>query len=121
VNVDDVASAIVAALEKGMGTYVLAGEPLTQKEAFDIAAKELGVEPPKKKVPLPLALLAARIASVVARMRGKKPLMTTEHVGVLGYDRIFDCAKARRELGFSPRPLAQGIIEMAAEYKKSRA
>jgi nucleoside-diphosphate-sugar epimerase len=117
VHADDVAAVIAAAAEKGQGTYVVAGEPLKQKEIFAIAAKELGAEPPKKKIPLPVASLAAGIFAMLARLAHKKPKMTPEHVAVLGNDRIFDCKKAKNELGFAPRLLEQGIKEMALEYK----
>lgn len=117
VHVDDVAAVIASALEAGQGTYVVAGDPLRQDEIFAIAAKELGVEAPRKKIPLPLAMAAARAGSFVSRAAGRKPKITAEHVAILGYDRIFDCAKARKELGFSPRPLEQGIREMVAAYR----
>ena len=118
VHADDVAAVIAAAVEKGQGTYVVAGEPLKQKEIFAIAAKELGVETPKKKIPLPLALIAARISAAIAKLSGKKPKITPEHIAVLGHDRVFDCSKAKGELGFAPRPLEQGIKEMVQELKQ---
>jgi dihydroflavonol-4-reductase len=120
VHADDVAAVIAAAVEKGQGTYVVAGEPMTQREIFSIAAKELGVEPPKKKMPLGVASLAARVSAGMAKLAGKKPKITPEHIAVLGHDRIFDCTKARRDLGFAPRPLVQGIKEMVAELKKKK-
>ncbi|HSB47385.1 MAG TPA: NAD-dependent epimerase/dehydratase family protein [Candidatus Bilamarchaeum sp.] len=118
VHADDVAAVIASALEKGQGTYVVAGEPLSQMEIYSVACKELGVEPPKKSIPLAFAGLAAGIWEGASRAVGKKPRMTREHVAVLGNDRIFDCTKAKSELGFAPRPLADGIREMAAEYRK---
>jgi nucleoside-diphosphate-sugar epimerase len=115
VHVDDVAAVIASAVEKGRGIYVVAGEPLRQKKVYEIAASALGVSPPRRSVPVIIALLMARAYELSSGFRKKKPPFTAEHVMVLSSDREFDCAKARKELGFSPRPLEQGIIEMAKE------
>lgn len=121
VHVDDVAAAVAAAVGRGKGTYVIAGEPLAQKEIYWVAAKELGVEAPEKSVPLPLAMAMARIGEAIYRLtKGGKPALTTEHVSILGYDRVFDCSRAKSDLGFSPRPLADGIREMVASLAKSK-
>ena len=117
VHVDDVADAVVSAVKNGSGTYVLAGEPLTQKEIYEIAAKSLGVSPPTKSVSLQLAFGMASLHGHAYRLGAKKPALTAEHVSILGHDRAFDCSKAKKELGFSPRPLEKGIAAMAKMYK----
>ncbi|MFH0885051.1 MAG: NAD-dependent epimerase/dehydratase family protein [Candidatus Micrarchaeota archaeon] len=120
VHVDDVADAFRKALEKGSGVYVLAGESLTQMEILSIASSELSVESPRKRMPRAVAMLAAALSEIGYWFGGKRPKLTREHVAVLGYDRAFDCSKAKAELGFSPRPLEKGIREMVREYKKKR-
>lgn len=117
VHVVDVADAAAAAVSKGRGVYVIAGDPLTQREVYRVAAKALGVPEPSGSVPAFVATAAAALKELVHRLGGKKPSMTVEHISVLAYDRAFDCSRARKELGFSPRPLAGGIAAMAAEYK----
>ena len=119
VHVDDVADAIAAAVTKGKGIYVIAGEPLSQEDMFAIAAKELGVAPPTKKISREIAMAGAALGERWCRLTGKKPKFTVEHVAVLSYDRLFDCGKAVSELGFSPRPLADGIREIVRAYKRS--
>ena len=118
VHVDDVAAVIANAVEKGSGTYVVAGEPLTQKEIYEIAAKELGVPFKMGSINTGMAMGIAWVSEKTSKIRGKKAT-TREHIRVLSSDRIFDCSKARSELGFSPRPLSEGIKEMAAVYKVS--
>ncbi|MFH0738210.1 MAG: NAD-dependent epimerase/dehydratase family protein [Candidatus Micrarchaeota archaeon] len=118
VHVDDVAKAFEAAVSKGQGVYVLAGEPLTQKEIFDIAAGELGVEAPKKSMDRGIAMFIAALMGSWGRVRGKKPKLTQEHISVLSYDRVFDCRKAKADLGFAPRPLGEGIRDIVKAYKK---
>ncbi len=118
VHVDDVAGAFAAAMKRGEGIYVVAGDPLSQEEIFRIASSELGVSPPRKRIGRRTAMLMASAGELLHRLGGKKPALTREHVSVLSYDRVFDCGKARRGLGFSPRPLEKGIREMVREYRK---
>ncbi len=121
VHVDDVAGAFAAAVKNGKGVYVIAGDPLTQEEIFRVAAAELGVSPPRKRIGRRLAMLLASAGELRHRLGGKRPSLTREHVSVLAYDRAFDCSKARRELGFSPRPLERGIRDMVKEYRSRTA
>jgi nucleoside-diphosphate-sugar epimerase len=120
VHVDDAADMFRKALACGSGTYVLSGEPVSQKEIYSIAASELSVEPPRKRVPRSLAMLAAAIGELRFRLGGKRPGFTREHVAVLSFDRAFDCARAKKELGFSPRPIDRGIREMVRAYKAAK-
>ncbi|MEW6748569.1 MAG: NAD-dependent epimerase/dehydratase family protein [Candidatus Micrarchaeota archaeon] len=120
VHVDDVAGAVRAAIGKGDGTYVLAGEPLGQEEVLSIAARELGVPAPAKSVSRGIAMAMTALGEKWCLLIGKKPKMTVEHVAVLSYDRVFDCSKAAAELGFSSRPLEKGISEMVKAYKSRK-
>jgi dihydroflavonol-4-reductase len=122
VHVDDVADAVSAAVEKGSGTYVISGEPLAQKEIYAIAAKALGVSAPKARIGAGAVNLLASIQELAYHVGGnrKKPAMTKEHINILSSDRAFDCTKAKKELGFSPRPLEEGIREIVAEYRLAR-
>jgi nucleoside-diphosphate-sugar epimerase len=113
VHVEDVARAIAAAVSGGRGVYVLVGECPTQNEAYAMAAKELGVEPPRKHVPAILAMLLARISLIRSSFSGTKPNFIPEDIAVLSSNRQFNCARAQKDLGFSPRPILEGIMEMA--------
>ncbi len=121
VHVEDAARIFRLAITRGNGIYVIAGEPLRQEQVYRIAAGELGCEPPKAAVPLWLAAASARLGEIWFRILRKRPSMSVEHVSILGYDRAFDCKRARRELGFAPRPLAQGIREMVRAYRERAA
>jgi len=116
VHVDDMAKAIANSISRGSGIYVLAGDfssnPLTQEEIFHVAADALHVDPPSRHVSYTLSYWFAWL-----RNRLGKKGFTTEHIAILGSDRIFDCSKANEELGFQPRPLEQGIREMVKVLK----
>ncbi len=119
VHVDDVAKVFVNALKKGKGTYVVAGDPLTQNQIMEIACKELGVKKPKH-IAFGVAMFLAGLGELRYRLTGKKPAITKQAIAVLGADRCFDCSKAKKELGFSPRPLDNGIAAMIMEYRKRK-
>jgi nucleoside-diphosphate-sugar epimerase len=118
VHVEDVADAIASAVSKGKGVYVIAGDPLTQKEIYSVAARALDVKEPGSTVSKSAAGLLASFQEFTYHLGGKKPLLTKEHISVLANDRVFDCSKAKKDLGFSPRPLDHGIREMVLSYKK---
>jgi nucleoside-diphosphate-sugar epimerase len=120
VHVEDVVKAIAASIKPKVmpGIYVLAGESLPQKEIYAIAAEQLGVQVPRRTVHVPFALFFTWVEEHKARFGKRRPKLTAEHVHILASDRTFDCAKARKMLGFKPRPLEEGISEMVNEIRK---
>jgi dihydroflavonol-4-reductase len=120
VHVSDVADAVVNAVDRGNGVYVIAGDPMTQKEIYSVASSALGVQTPKSGMPEAAASMLASWGEFMYHMGGKRPRLTREHISILGNDRAFDCTRARKELGFSPRPLDHGIREMVLIYNRSK-
>ncbi|MEM2908670.1 MAG: NAD-dependent epimerase/dehydratase family protein [Candidatus Bilamarchaeaceae archaeon] len=116
VHVEDAASVFIPALKK-TGVYNIVGEAITQREAYAVAAKELGVKPPTKQVSFFLAYLSAWFAERAALLTGSECKITTEHIAILYFDRPFDCSKARRELGFLPRDPVNGIKQVVNELR----
>ena len=115
VHVEEVAKAVKSAVGK-KGTYAVCGNSLTQEEIFHIACKALHVPPPKRHIPVSLALFLAQVEEYRASLMRSPPSITKEYVRILSSDRAFDYSKAWNELGFFPRPLAKGIKEMAEHY-----
>lgn len=114
VHVDDVAEVFRNSLEKGQGIYVIAGESLSQNEVYMIAANALKVKPPTEQISIETAMFFASLGEFWYKISGKKPSLSKEHIAVLAYDRIFDCNKAKRELGFDPKRLEDGIKKIVA-------
>lgn len=101
-DVRDVASGILAADEKGEAgeRYILAGRNFTQQRLFADLSRLSGVPAPPLKVPADLAIAASEIAE---RVGMPLPVSAEEaRVGALWW--TYTAAKAKRELGFSPRP-----------------
>ncbi len=111
-HVSDVAKAVRNAVNAKAGIYVVSGPGKAQEKIYATAAQEMGVAAPKIKIPLKIALVVARAEEMLAKIMGKKPLITREHVNILGRSRVFDFSKAKKYLGFRPRTLEKGIKEM---------
>ncbi|MBU1682104.1 MAG: NAD(P)-dependent oxidoreductase [Candidatus Micrarchaeota archaeon] len=118
VQVDDVADAIINSIEKGIGKYVLVGECKAQKEIFEIAANELGVEAPAKHTSVFLAKIFAQYELFRSTHFGGSAKFIPEDIAVLSSDRAFNCSKARQEIGFSPISIKKGISQMVQRYRK---
>jgi len=112
VHVGDVVQAELAALEKGKRgeRYILSGENLTVKEAFEILARAGGHQPPSRKLPLPAIRLLGS-AGDFAQKLGFKVGINSERAITSTLYLWFDNSKARRELGFNPKPAHTAIEE----------
>ncbi|NYZ76293.1 NAD-dependent epimerase/dehydratase family protein [Candidatus Micrarchaeota archaeon] len=123
VHAEDVVKALLLAAEskKAPGhIYIIAGaEQMTQKEVFEIAARELGVKPPHQHIPHFLAEFGIQLSYPLSFLGWRKTRVDLENLAVLSSHRIFDISKAKRELGYSPSVrLGEGIKEMAEYYKR---
>lgn len=113
VHVDDVASAVVAALESPAviyRSYEVAGpEALTLRQMVDEVSLMVGRRPLIIPVPLKPAVAACRIYERVAR----RPWIRAEQLERLDEDKVFDITPAKQDLGFAPRSFGAGIKEEA--------
>jgi len=109
VHVGDVAAACLAAAGEPRAagrTYRLGGpEPLSVADFRAAVRDASGGRAVLRAIPLPLFALAARALALLGR-RGALDVLAFHRA-----DHAVDSAAARAELGFSPRPLAQGLHE----------
>lgn len=110
-DVRDLAAGTIAALEKGRAgeCYILANEPVTLKEMCEMIQKECKAKKIRLYLPLGMAEKLAGILEKKAEKKGEKPLMTTFSVYNLARNNVFDCTKAKIELGYAPRPYQETI------------
>lgn len=119
-HVDDIAKGHILAMEKGKPgeSYIIAGPPHTLEEAFVIAEKITGIKPPKMRLAPGMMKFMSKLAGLFAFL----PLpqnFTAESLRVLaGTTYLGSNEKAKRELGYAPRPLDQGLAE-TLEYVKN--
>lgn len=116
VHVDDVVQGILLAHDQGRvgESYVLGGELGTLGDMIDAVAAASGVRPPRLTLPgwvvkagIPFGPLVGRAMGVGTNLR--ESIRAADGVTYWATD-----AKARRELGYSPRDLATGVRETLA-------
>ncbi len=119
--VDDAVDGMLAALWRGRAgqAYQIAGpRSVAFRELAETIAAELGVAPPRLRVPRPLAALGAAGLEVAARLTGRDVPLSRTGVAFFSEDRRFSTAKAERELGYRPRVgLREGVARTVAWYR----
>ncbi|MGQ9779241.1 MAG: NAD-dependent epimerase/dehydratase family protein [Bacillota bacterium] len=112
-DVRDVARGLVAAGEKGRRGegYLLTGEVITVRGLMDLLHRLTGIKPPSLRVPRWLARAAAVFSPLYYTFARTRPRFTSYALHVLGSNCRMDSSKARRELGYSPRPLAESVAD----------
>ncbi|MDA4108839.1 NAD-dependent epimerase/dehydratase family protein [Mycolicibacterium holsaticum] len=115
VGVTDAARAMLLAAEHGRvgERYLISEKMITNAEVINIAAEAAGMAPPTKSIPLPVAYLLATLGSVKARLRGTDEKLSLNSLRLMRAEAPVDCSKARRELGWQPRPVEESIREAA--------
>lgn len=119
VHVDDVVHGHVAAMARGKAgeRYLLGGENLTMDEILQILEELTGRPRPRLHVPRRLGLLLGSMYELKARVTKAPPLVTRETMAHLcgHYDR-YDSSKARRNLGYAPRPARESLADAVSWF-----
>jgi nucleoside-diphosphate-sugar epimerase len=115
VGVDDAARALILAAEKGRvgERYLISEKMITNAEVARIAAEAAGMAPPGKRIPLAMSYALAAMGTAKARLRGTDEQLSLASLRLMRAEAPVDCAKARRELGWRPRPVEESIREAA--------
>lgn len=112
-HVEDTARGHASAMEQGKPgeTYIIAGPPHTLVQAFELAASVTGLPAPRT-IPPGVLRAAAAVMAVVETVVTVPSGYAAESLRVLaGVTYLGSNAKARRELGYDPRPLEVGWRE----------
>jgi len=116
-HVDDVAHAHMLAMDKGRAgeTYIIAGPAHTLIDALALAERITGIPAPRLH-PGPAAMrVMGEIMSLVGTVVPLPETFSGEMLrGMAGATYIGSNAKARRDLGYDPRPLEEGLRETLA-------
>jgi len=114
VDVRDVAAGLVLAAERGRSgeRYILGGENWTLRELLDRLEPATGRRIVGVPIPTAVAMATAVGAEWAAdRVTGRTPVATREGVRIARRSSPLDLGKARRELGYAPRPMEQALAD----------
>jgi nucleoside-diphosphate-sugar epimerase len=120
-HVEDVARGHILAMERGRPgeSYILGGSAHSVTEVLDLAERITGIRAPRWRIPPGLLKTLAVVLQPVAAIL---PLSGAYHPeslrAVAGVTYLGDNTKARRELGYGPRGLEEGLRETLAEEMK---
>jgi len=112
-HVDDMARAHILAMEKGkLGeTYIIAGPMHTFVDGIKIAEQITGVPAPRA-APAGMFKAMSVVMGLIEKIIPLPEAYTREGLrGIAGVTYLGDNRKARRELGYNPRPLKEGLAE----------
>jgi dihydroflavonol-4-reductase len=121
VHVDDVASGHLLALERGRTgeRYILGGENMTLKEILDAISRNAGRPSPRIRLPHGLVLPLACLCEAWAKISGGgEPRATRDGVRMAKKPMVFSSGKARRELGYEPRPAEEAIRDAVTWFRR---
>jgi len=109
---------IVEKAPPGRG-YLMTGDVATIRDVVDRICKLGGVRPPRFNAPLGLLRMGAALAQPWFKLRGRRPPFTGQVFTSLERHWAFDDSRARAELDWHPRSLAEGLPP-AVEYLLAR-
>lgn len=118
-HVDDVARGHLLAYAKGKigRRYILGGENLSLRQLLTTIAEMVGKRPPKISLAHDLVLPIAYAAEFWTRVSGgKEPFATVAGVNQARKLMYFKIDRARKELGYHPRPAQDAIHDAIAWF-----
>jgi dihydroflavonol-4-reductase len=119
VHVEDVAAGHLLAAERGKigERYILGGENLSLAEILAVVAALSGRRAPRIRLPIAPLLPLALAAEGLARLSGKEPFVTRDGLKMARKKMYFSSEKARRRLGYAPRPAREGLADAIAWFR----
>ncbi len=124
IDVRDIAEGLFRAMERGRPgrRYLLGGENLTLVALLGHLSRLSGVPVPRWSVPYPIGLAVAVAGEFWAdHVSGKPPKATVTGVRLTRRIMNFDASDSLRELGLTPRPINQSLLDAVLWLRQTRA
>jgi nucleoside-diphosphate-sugar epimerase len=122
VFVSDVVEGMILAATKeravGQAYNLATDRPATQEQFWGAIAEEIGVRPPRLRVPYRALYALGFLAEQAVKLQGagRQPLVTRLGVKLFGSDNRPAIDKARHELGYEPRVSIREGVRLAAAW-----
>ncbi len=109
--VDDVAEGHILAAERGRPgqSYILAGPALSFGEMADLWAQVSGKPAPRLRIPSRFLRPSAPLLDAIGSLVPLPAMLSGEAARDVGFSYLASSGKARRELGWSTRPVDEGL------------
>jgi len=120
VHVNDVAEGHRLALERGKigECYILGHKNMSLREILNELAAIAGHKPPRFRMPHSAAAAVACISEAFSKITGcEEPRVTRDGVKMARKHMFFSSEKARRDLGYHPRPVTEGLSDAVAWFR----
>ncbi len=114
IHVADVAVGHILAAERGRigERYILGNENLALSQVLAIIEELTGLAMPRRRIPYGLALAVAAVGELAAdHLTRRPPAAPLAGVRLAARATVFDCSKARRELGLPATPVRTALAE----------
>ncbi|KAK2445583.1 NAD(P)-binding Rossmann-fold superfamily protein [Trifolium repens] len=113
-HVDDVAEGHIAAMIKGQigERYLLTGENVSFNQIFDMVAMITNTRKPLFTIPLWVLQVYGWVSVFFSPITGKLPFISPPAVDILRHEWEYSCEKAKAELDYNPRSMAEGLEEV---------
>jgi nucleoside-diphosphate-sugar epimerase len=122
-HVEDIARGHVLAMERGVPgeTYIIAGPAHTLREALNVVAQTTGRKPLTLWSPPFVSKALSHVVGLVERLLPVPERYSVEALRVTaGTTYLGDNTRARRELGYSPRPLQEGMRQTVEDFLREK-
>ena len=119
VHVDDVAQGHWLAWEKGTvgEKYILGGDNMALRDILTEITALTDFPPPRLRIPYRAVIPFARLAEAWCRVFGGEPFATVDGVKMARKRMYFSSEKARRDLGYAPRPAKEALADAVAWFR----
>lgn len=120
VYVNDVATAVVNAIEKGrIGEgYVLGSTNMSYKAMFELIADVVGVKAPTLAMPPFVVMAYGTLSGFFGKLFGFEPVINRALAVISNEEHYYDCSKAINELDMPQTPIEEAIKEAVNWFDK---
>lgn len=121
-DVREVARGMIAAWLSGRRgeRYILGGQELTYRDYIERVARVVGVDPPHRRLPYPVAWIGGKAGDLLEAVTGRETTVNSMSVGYAFTDRYrYRSDKAVRELGYVVGPI-EPAIRNAVKWFRTR-
>jgi dihydroflavonol-4-reductase len=120
VDVRDVADGMIAAAEKGRvgERYFLTGDVIPVMEMVTLYGELTGAKVPTRALPLWVGWVVLPFALAGSAVTKKEPFITADMLRAAVSNEVVSHDKARRELGYTIRPLQESLSDAVAWYRE---